>query len=229
VSARCDVIIFAAFDPELAPLRSVLGDKMRVDVAGNVAVLRVTGIGLPAAAVGAAIHLGGPKPRAALAIGTCGAYPSSGFALGDVVVARRIWLVAPSALQGLSAFPEPMPLTIETHAPMADSISRTTGVRAADVATTLAITTDDATAARIEQSTGAHVEHLELYGVATACAARGIPLGAVLAVANVVGASGREQWRARHREASSSAAEVALRWLKDGGMADSSLRAHAAR
>jgi nucleoside phosphorylase len=223
VAAACDVIILAAFEPEIAPLRSALGEEMSGNVGGNIAIARVMGVGLPAAAVGAAIQLDGLKPRAALAIGTCGAYASSRLAVGDVVVARRIRLVAPSVLERVSEFPEPMQLTVDAHVGLADSISRATGVRTADVATTLAITTDDATAARIAQSTGADVEHLELYGAAMACAARAIPFGAVLAVANVVGGSAREQWRRQHQEASIAAAEVAVRWLKEGRVADLSL------
>jgi nucleoside phosphorylase len=225
VSAPCDVLILAAFDPELAPLRSALGKEMRGNIGGNIAIARVMGVGLPAACVGAANELDAPKPRAVVAIGTCGAYASSRLAAGDVVIARRIRLVSPSVLESLSEFPEPMQITVDAHVRLADSISRTTGVRAADVATTLAITTDDATAARIAQSTGAHVEHLELYGAAVACAARAIPFGAVLAVANVVGASGREEWRRHHDEASVAAAGVVVRWLNEGRIADLALHA----
>jgi nucleoside phosphorylase len=83
------------------------------------------------------------------------------------------------------------------------------------VATTLAVTVDDAAAARIAQATTAHVEHLEAYGVAAACAARGIPFAAALGVANEVGARGREEWRAHHRAAAAAAVDVVLRCVDD--------------
>jgi nucleoside phosphorylase len=179
-------------------------------------VARVVGIGLPMAAAGGAMHLAEVQPRAALAIGTCGAYAGAGLAIGEVVVARRVRLVDPSALQGLSQFPGPMSIVTDAHAPMADAISRATGALAVDVATPLGVTVDDAIAARIAQATGAQVEHLEAYGVATACAARGIPFGAVLAVANIVGARARDEWRLHHHEAARAAASVVVKWLQAG-------------
>ena len=68
-----------------------------------------------------------------------------------------------------------------------------------------AITVDDAAATLIARSSAAHVEHLEAYGVAAACAARGIPFGSALGVANHVGARAREEWRAHHRKAAAAA------------------------
>jgi nucleoside phosphorylase len=89
------------------------------------------------------------------------------------------------------------------------------GARVADVATTLAITVDDAAAALIARASTAHVEHLEAYGVAAACAARGIPFGAALGVANYVGARAREEWRAHHRTAAAAAVDAVLRCIDD--------------
>jgi nucleoside phosphorylase len=183
-----------------------------------VVVARAVGIGLPMAAAAGAMHLGEVQPRAVVAIGTCGAYAGSGLGIGAVVVARRVRLVDPSALQGASEFPAPMSVVTETHAPMADAIGRATGVPPADVATTLGITVDDATAARIAKTTGAQVEHLEAHGIATACAARGIPFGAVLAVANNVGARARDEWRVYHRDAARAAADVVLTWIQRGAL-----------
>jgi nucleoside phosphorylase len=83
------------------------------------------------------------------------------------------------------------------------------------VATTLAITTDDAVAVRAARATTSHVEHLEAYGVAAACAARGVPFAAALGVANYVGARAREEWRAHHRTSASAAVDAVLRCLDD--------------
>jgi nucleoside phosphorylase len=84
------------------------------------------------------------------------------------------------------------------------------------VATTLAITVEDAAAATVARRTGAGVEHLESYGVAVACSALGIPFIAVLGVANTVGSQGRAQWRANHESASVAAGEHLLGWLRQG-------------
>ena len=53
------------------------------------------------------------------------------------------------------------------------------------------------------------VEHLEAFGFARACAAEGLPCGAVLGVANMVGGRGRAEWLAHHASASDDAADVA--------------------
>jgi nucleoside phosphorylase len=153
-------------------------------------------------------------PRQVLLVGTCGAYPGAGLSVGEAVAARRVRLVSPAVVDGTAQFPEPMSIASDAHPPATDALARA-GARVGDVATTLAITIDDATAARVAQATGAHVEHLEAHGVACACAARGIPFGAVLGVANSVGSRARDEWRMHHRAAASAATEVVLRWLHE--------------
>ncbi len=177
---------------------------------------RAVGIGVPMAAVGAAMHAAELRPRAVVAVGTCGAYAGSGIAIGQVVVARRVRLVDPSVLGGSAQYPEPMSLVSEADASIAAALARAAAAPMVDVATTLAITVDDAVAATIRERTGAAVEHLEAHGVATACAARGIPFAAVLGVANVVGARARAEWRVHHRPAARAAALAVLRWLSGG-------------
>jgi nucleoside phosphorylase len=108
-----------------------------------------------------------------------------------------------------------MAITLEPHGPMTDALAAQ-GARPCSVATTLAITVDDAGAARIAREAGVDVEHLEAQGVATACASRGVPFAAVLGVANFVGAHGRAEWRAHHRRAEAAAAALVLQWLGAG-------------
>jgi nucleoside phosphorylase len=226
----CDVLLLGAFHPELAPLQGTLGDAMRARVGTREVAARVVGIGLPMAAAGAAMQLAELEPRVVLLLGTCGAYalppgtpaasagsPSGGrgLGLGDVVVSRRVRLVEPAAIDGTAQFPEPMSIVSEAHAATVDALVRA-GARAVDVGTTLAITTDDATADRVARTTGAQVEHLEAHGVATACAARGVPFAALLGVANFVGSRARDEWRANHHAAAAAAVEVAVRWLRPG-------------
>ena len=210
----CDILLLAAFHPELAPLRAPLGDGLRCRVGGLDVVARVVGIGLPMAAAGASTQLAELEPRAVVLLGTCGAYPGSGIALGQVVAARRVRLVSAAVVDALAQFPEPMSVLSEAHPGTTDALVRS-GALGADVATTLAITVDDAAAVRIARSTACAAEHLEAHGVASACAARGVPFAAALGVANVVGARAREEWRAHHRPAAAAAADVVLRSLTD--------------
>jgi futalosine hydrolase len=210
-----DVLVAAAFQPELAALRSELSDALRARIGGLDVVARAVGIGLPMSAVGAAMQLEEWRPRSVVLVGTCGAYEGSGVSLRDVVVARRVRLSDVGVASGLSQLPEPMSTSLDPEARMTEALERL-GARAVHVATTLAVTVNDEAASRLAQSVGANVEHLEAYSVAAACAARGIPFAAVLGVANVVGSRAREQWRVHHRETAALAGGVVLRWLHAG-------------
>jgi len=214
VTMTCEVLIVAAFHPELAPLRPLLGDAMRARIDGHEVVARVVGIGLPMAAVGTAMQLAELQPRVVLLVGTCGAYPGSGIRIGDVVAPARVRLADGTVAEGRAQFPEPMSTLAEAHGPTVDALLRA-GALAGDAATTLAITVDDVTAERIGRATATKSEHLEAYGVLTACAARGVPCAAALGVANVVGSRAREEWRTHHRPAASAAIDVVQRALRD--------------
>jgi nucleoside phosphorylase len=210
-----DVLILAAFDPELAPLRAALGGGLAARLGALSIVARTTGVGLPAAAVGATLHVVELAPRAVVLIGTCGAYLEAHLGIGDVVVAGPLRLVDPASLDGKTEFPEPMAVVAQAHPPMTEAFA-VSGARPVCVGTTLAITVDGAVAATIARGSGAEVEHLEAHGVSTACAARGVPFVAVLGVANFVGPSGRAEWRQHHRAAEAAAAACVLRWLESG-------------
>lgn len=218
----CDVLILAAFEPELARLQERLGGKMG-RVGRTHIVLGVAGVGLSAAAAGAAVLVHEAQPRTVVAVGTCGAYTvssasslssASRLAIGHVVVASKVRLVDRSVLQRSAEFPPPMTLVANPHPGLIESIVRATGATPADVATTLGITVGDAEAAAIAEATGAHVEHLEAHAMATACALPGVPFAAVLGVANVVGSRARDEWRENHAAAAAAAADAVLRWLE---------------
>lgn len=216
----CDVLILGAFHPELAPLRPLLGDSLRARVGALDVAARVVGIGLAMASVGAAMQLAELAPRVVVLVGTCGLYRATGageepLSMGDVVVPALLRLTAPGVVDGVAQFPEPMSVSFDAHPATALGLLRAGGKRG-DAATTLAITVDDATAARVAAATGARIEHLEAHGVATACAARGVPFAAALGVANEVGSSAREQWRAHHRAAAAAAIAVVTRWVQAG-------------
>ena len=221
MSTSCDVLLLAAFPPELAALRSVLGDGLRAEVGGLDVAAGSVGIGLSTSAAGTAARIEAMRPRGVVLLGTCGAYATAGLplAIGDVAVARKVRLVEPAVLEGRAAFPEPM--AVETHAEPAlvgALASAGEGGRPADVATTLAVTTDDALAELLARGARCEVEHLEAFSVASACAAAAVPFAAALGVANMVGSQGREQWRRNNRAASEAAVALTLAWLRAGGL-----------
>jgi nucleoside phosphorylase len=216
----CDVLLLAAFAPELAPLAAHLGEGLRARVGVHDVAARTVGIGLPRAAVGAANHIAILRPRTVVAIGTCGAYAAAPgelpLAIGDVVVGRRIRLVDRSAVAGAAQFPDPMSIEIGAHDGLVEGLAQW-GVRPVDVATTLAITVDDTSSLEIARALGVQVEHLEAFGVGEACASRGVAFGAVFGVANRVGPSAREEWKMHNRAAAAAAVAHVLRWLRASG------------
>ena len=155
------------------------------------------------------------QPRAVVLVGTCGAYPGKGLGVGDVVVARSILLLEPAVLDDEAAFPEPMSARVEAHAAMSAAIAAAGG-RTEDVGTTLAVTTSDALAVRLGRGSGAAVEHLEAFAVATACAMQRVPVAAVLAVANAVGSTGRSDWRTHQVEAGHAVGRFVASWVQAG-------------
>jgi futalosine hydrolase len=211
----CDILVVAAFHPELAPLAPLLGSGMRARVGALEVAATMVGIGATMAATGMAMALAETGPRLVVAVGSCGAYAGSGLVIGEVAVPSRVRLASPAVADGLAEFPAPMSLVAEMHAPTVQGLLRWGG-KPADVAATLAITVDDRAAARLSAATGAAAEHLEAHGMATACAARGVPFAACLGVANVVGARARKEWLTHHRAAASAAVGVVTRWLQNG-------------
>jgi futalosine hydrolase len=210
---RCDVLVVAAFAPELEGMQAILGGAMQAEVGGLLVFARPVGIGLVAAASGTATRLETHAPRAVVLVGTCGAYPGSRLSIGDIALARTVALVEPAVLEGRSAFPEPMSTRIHPHAAMTAAIA-TAGATLVDAATTLAVTTDDALATSLSRR-GA-VEHLEAFAVASACASKNVPFAAALGVANEVGSRGRPQWRENHASAGHAAATFIARWIQSG-------------
>lgn len=214
-SDECDLLVVAAFAPELVALQALLGTTMRSEVGALVVAAKPVGIGLVAAATGMTARLAVSRPRAVVLVGTCGAYPETGLAIGDVVVARSVWLVEPAVVAEEAAFPEPMSARVESHSAMSAAIAAA-GARSEDVATTLGITTSDTLAARLAESSETAVEHLEAFAVATACAQENVPFAAALGVANAVGSRGRAEWRQHHVDAATAAASYIVRWLQAG-------------
>ncbi len=171
------LVLCAAFPPELEALRR--------ELAGEAVEFRALGVGLVDSALGAASSLLPGIP--ALLVGTVGAYPASGLAVGALVTAGSLALAAdPAELPDMLTGALPA-LPVE-------------GFPVVRVGTTLGVTVT----AELAQRLGLRhdVEHMEGYAVARAAARMGSPFRAVFAVANRVGVQGRAEWLANHRRVS---------------------------
>jgi len=217
VAEVTDVLIVAAHAPELAGLRELIGGQLGGRVADIRIAIEAVGIGLPAAAVGTVTTVRAHKPSCVVLVGTCGAYDSRGgdLAVAQPVIAKRLHLASTAAAEERGAFPGPMAVGLDTDVALTRGLAGETE-RRVDVATTLAITTDDVLATRVGDAFRCEVEHLEAFAVASACARENVPLAVVLAVANRVGSRARDEWRRHHEAAGKAATDLVADWLRRG-------------
>ena len=214
-----DVLVLAAHAPEFVGLRAHIGDSLNGSLAGLFVVAKTIGVGMAVAGAATATRIHQLAPRAVVVLGSCGIYPSpTGYRPLDIVVPASLHLFDPSVAAGKAAFPEPMQTAIEPDAALTAGLLAASDARgrSVPVATTMAITTDDAIARAVHPATALEAENLELFPVALACRAADVPFGAVLGVTNMVGSTGRTDWRQYQRDAAIAAAEVFVNWLRRG-------------
>lgn len=192
--------IVAAFPPELAAIAEKYRD-----------MTRVLGVGMCEASARTALLIAAERPSAIVLVGTCGVYPGKSFFLDSAIVADRFRLIDGGHAAGRAAFPPPMEVDLRPDEGLTTGLSA--GMARGPVATTLAITTDDLLAGALADSSECAFEHLEVFGVAQACALTKTPFAAVLGIANVVGSRGRAEWQAHHQAASAAALTIVESWL----------------
>ena len=224
-----DVLVLAAHAPEFVGLRPHIGDALHGPVGELFVVGKTIGVGLAVAGASTATRIQQLRPRAVIVLGSCGIYPCGvAYRPLDIVVPNRLHLFDPSVAAGKAAFPEPMQTVIDPDPALTAGLlqSAQPGGHAAPVATTMAITTDDAVARAVHPATGIEAENLELFPIALACKAAELPFAAVLGVTNMVGSQGRHDWRQFQRDAAIAAAEVLVSWLRGGapGLPDRELQ-----
>lgn len=214
-----DVLVLAAHAPEFVGLRPHIGDALHGHVGAHFVVAKTVGVGLAVVGAATATRIAQLRPRAVVVVGSCGVYPGPhAYQPLDLIVPSRLTLFDPSVSAGKAAFPAPMQTMVDLDPPLASALLAEAGprARAANVATTMAITTDDAVARAVHEATGLEAENLELFPMALACMAEQVPLAAVLSVTNVVGSKGRADWQKYQRDAAVAAAEVVVSWVRAG-------------
>jgi futalosine hydrolase len=196
---RMRTLVAAAYLPELDRLATLLPTAM---ARGRV-MARAVGIGLVDAAAGAERAIAELSPDRVILVGTAGALPGSGLAIGAIVVAERARLVVRSV--------EYVPAILATNAGADEALVRELAAALVaprvTVASPIGVTSDDAEAARLGRT--AQAEQLECFAVLQAAARARVPATALLAIANTVGARGAAEWQA-HRQAAEAKAQQAL-------------------
>ncbi len=173
-----DGLLLAAFPPELAGLDEAPPPGWRV---------ATTGVGALAAAAATARLCAELRPARVLFVGTCGAYDAR-LPVGHLLSASAAVAVSLDVLTGRAYRPA---LEVTRWA-----ATLALPFPAVAVAVPPAITVDLEGAALL--GAVAPAEHLELTGVFAAAHGAGIPVGAVLGVANRVGPAAHAEWKANH-------------------------------
>lgn len=217
VPGAVDLLVLAAYAPELSGMRRLLGEELYGNVSGVVVSCKSVGVGLPNSTAGTTLRLLQLRPRAVVLVGTAGVYPGATPNVGDAVVGRRVVLVDPTEVERRSAMPEPMGRSLECNPMISLGLSGGKPL-GCDIANTLGVTTDDNLATRIHQTVGCGLENLEAFGIANACALQNVPFACVLGVSNRVGSTGRDEWRAYHKGAAQAGCELISRWLTSGAV-----------
>ena len=197
---RAATLVLAAWEPEMAPLRTFLRSATG---RGTVAV--AAGIGAVDAAVGATRAIAVHRPARVIFVGTAGLYPGArvSIGLGDAAVAGELVLAATAVVRGEGYLPAPQISEAATAPDLrAALLAACAGDQPVRVACPTAITSSPTLARRIARACGAALENLEAFAVARAAAAAGVDFAAVLGVANWVGPAAHSEWRANHLAAS---------------------------
>jgi nucleoside phosphorylase len=213
-----DVLLLAAHRLELEPFADTLGTERRGMLHGLCVAAAEVGVGMPLAGVGSLGCLQRDRPRCVVLVGSYGAYPGlEMFEPNRLLVPTIIRAVDGAVQLGHAAFPAIMPTEFTPDAGLSQGLAAAgTDVLRAPLATTLAITTDDALASRLGEGSGCVAENLEGLSVALACQARSVPFAAVLACTNRVGSCGRAQWAQHFRGAAEASARLVTAWLAAG-------------
>lgn len=204
------VLVLAAWDPELQPLRDALPSR----TGDESVVLRTVGVGLIEAALGAARAVAEVAPREVFLLGSAGVYPRHArrLPIASVAVAGEIVLASSAVAAARAYLPAPMPALAEAP-PGPLRRARRAAPRVVRVACPLGITRSAALAGRVATSSQAELENLEAFAVARAAMTAGVPWTVLLGVSNVVGPRAHQEWRAHAGAALAAATAVALRLL----------------
>jgi purine-nucleoside phosphorylase len=181
-------LLLAAFPPELAGLYDSPPAGWQV---------RCTGVGAITAAATTARLIAELKPKRVLFVGTCGAYDER-FAIGDLIEVSEALSISMEEADGRAYRP-----SIEcVRWPGTLTFAQPLGLPSCTVAVPAAISKTVEGAKLLAQSASA--EHLEVTGVFAACQGAGIPCGAVLGVADYVGPTAHEEWKANNQRVSNA-------------------------
>lgn len=212
------LLVVSAWEPELTRFRELASGLSLTNASHSQTALgtAAVGIGLVDATLGIT-RLLLERDRTGLAVvfvGTAGASPRSGLQIHDVIAGREVRLGDDAIARGHAALVREDDAIVTLDERLQSALV-SAGAKSASIVNTIGVTTDDDVARRLAAL--GEVEHLEAFGVARACARFDVPCAIALGISNIVGAKGRDEWRAHHLEASKRAAELVVRAMREIG------------
>lgn len=192
-----ELLIAAAFEPEL----DFLEPELR-------AASAVTGIGSVAAAAKLGSVIAERKIRRVLFVGSIGAKANSA-ALLSFVAPERVKLADLALADRHSYLPAAAVTTFEADATFLNKLlALSLNPIAAAVYSPAGISNESSCAEKLSKFAGADFENLELFGIAAACSAQGIPWNALCCVTNYLGPQAHEQWKGNFKDAARRTADA---------------------
>jgi len=154
----------------------------------------ITGVGLVDAGIMTIELVRQYEPEEIVYLGTCGAYPGSGFVIGDVIAGTSVRTGSGDVVRGEMRIPKLLPNELKCAPELTDRLAGENGtvLKRGRVVCTLGVTEDDSLAKTLAGS--GQVENLELFSVLRAAGA--VPVAALLGVTNIVGEGGGRDWAA---------------------------------
>lgn len=157
----------------------------------------ITGVGLVDAGVMTVELIRQFEPSQVVFLGTCGAYPGSDLAVGDIVAVESVRLGSGDTARGEMRIPKLLPAALNSSGELTQSVVAASAgltIRAGTALCTLGVTENDPLAETLGAL--ADVENLEVFSVFRACGL--LPTAAILGVTNIVGEGGGKDWAANY-------------------------------
>lgn len=178
-----------------------------------------TGVGPVNAAHAVTLAIANERPRAIVVCGVGGAYPSSGFRIGDVACADfeiygDLGAQSPGGFLDMQALG--FPVVDGSAAPLFNELPMQLFPtdRRATFVTVSTCTGTSAAARAIESRTRGAIENMEGAAVAHVAHLHGIPVGEVRGISNIVSDRDTSTWRVK--VAAEAAQRAVLEWLSNG-------------
>ena len=207
-----ELLLCAATDLECALLREQLKS-----LHASVAIVR-TGVGPVNAAHAATLFLAKTGARAVVVCGVGGAYPGSGLNIGDVVCAASecygdLGATSRAGFLDMKALGFPVIDQSETLGPIFNELPMQIFPveKRVPFVTVSSCTGTGAGALALEQRTGGAVESMEGAAIAHVARLRGIPVGEVRGISNLVTNRDPSAWRLK--EPAGAAQEALISWI----------------